>query len=59
MNKNGGGQGGGFDACRNSHYKTQKEVAKIMGLSQSVLSELERRLNITISVMQRYISLGR
>lgn len=40
---------------RKSHHKTQKEVARVMGLSQSALSELERRPNITISVMQRYI----
>ena len=40
---------------RKSHHKTQKEVAQVMGLSQSALSELERRPNITISVMQQYI----
>ena len=40
---------------RKSHHKTQKELAQIMGLSQSALSELERRPNITISAMQQYI----
>ena len=40
---------------RKSHHKTQKELATIMGLSQSALSELERRPNITLSAMQRYI----
>ncbi len=40
---------------RKSHHKTQKEVALAMGLSQSALSELERRPNITINAMQRYI----
>ncbi len=40
---------------RKSHHMTQKELASIMGLSQSALSELERRPNITLSAMQRYI----
>ena len=40
---------------RKSHHVTQKELAKIMGLSQSALSELERRPNITINAMQRYV----
>ena len=40
---------------RKLHRKTQKEVAQAMGLSQSALSELERRPNITIGAMQRYI----
>jgi len=40
---------------RKSLNKTQKEVARAMGLSQSALSELERRPNITINAMQRYI----
>lgn len=40
---------------RKSHHITQKELAKIMGLSQSALSELERRPNITINAMQRYV----
>jgi len=40
---------------RKSHHITQKELASIMGLSQSALSELERRPNITLSAMQRYI----
>lgn len=40
---------------RKSHHKTQKELAQAMGLSQSALSELERRPNITVGAMQRYI----
>ena len=40
---------------RKSHNKTQKEVAQAMGLSQSALSELERRPNITVNAMQRYV----
>lgn len=40
---------------RKSHHITQKELAKTMGLSQSALSELERRPNITLSALQRYI----
>ena len=40
---------------RKSHHVTQKELATTMGLSQSALSELERRPNITLSAMQRYI----
>ena len=40
---------------RKSHQITQKELAKTMGLSQSALSELERRPNITLSALQRYI----
>ncbi len=40
---------------RKLHNKTQKELAQAMGLSQSALSELERRPNITVSAMQRYI----
>ena len=40
---------------RKSHHVTQKELAETMGLSQSALSELERRPNITINAMQRYV----
>lgn len=40
---------------RKSHHITQKKLAKAMGLSQSALSELERRPNITLSALQRYI----
>ncbi len=35
--------------------QTQKEVAQAMGVSQSALSELERRPNITVRAMQRYV----
>ncbi len=40
---------------RKSHQITQKELARTMGLSQSALSELERRPNITVNAMQRYV----
>ncbi len=40
---------------RKSHHVTQKQLAQTMGLSQSALSELERRPNITINAMQRYV----
>ena len=40
---------------RKSHHVTQKELAAAMGLSQSALSELERRPNVTIGTMQSYI----
>jgi len=40
---------------RKSHHITQKELAAAMGLSQSALSELERRPNITLGTMQRYV----
>lgn len=40
---------------RKSHHITQKELATSMGLSQSALSELERRPNITLGTMQRYV----
>lgn len=40
---------------RKSHHITQKELSTSMGLSQSVLSELERRPNITLGTLQRYV----
>ncbi len=40
---------------RKAKNKTQKEMAQLMGISQSTLSEFERRPNVTISTMQRYI----
>lgn len=40
---------------RKSHNTTQQELAKAMGLSQSALSEMERRPNITLGLLQRYI----
>lgn len=40
---------------RKAHHMTQKELAASMGLSQSALSELERRPNITLGTMQRYV----
>ena len=40
---------------RKSRRITQKELARTLGLSQSALSELERRPNITLGTLQRYI----
>lgn len=40
---------------RQSRHVTQKTMAQAMGLSQSALSELERRPNITIETLQRYV----
>ncbi|MCI5123168.1 MAG: XRE family transcriptional regulator [Candidatus Electrothrix sp. AR5] len=40
---------------RKSQHITQKELARTLGLSQSALSELERRPNITLGTLQRYI----
>ncbi|PIE55786.1 MAG: transcriptional regulator, partial [Desulfobulbus propionicus] len=40
---------------RKAQQKTQKEMAQAMGVSQAALSELERRPNITVRAMQRYV----
>jgi transcriptional regulator with XRE-family HTH domain len=40
---------------RKSQHITQKELAQALGLSQSALSELERRPNITLGTLHRYI----
>ncbi len=40
---------------RKAQQKTQREMAQTMGLSQSALSKLERRPNITVRAMQRYV----
>lgn len=40
---------------RRSQHITQKELAQALGLSQSALSELERRPNITLGTLHRYI----
>ncbi len=40
---------------RKSQHITQKELAQTLGLSQSALSELERRPNITLGTLHRYI----
>ncbi|WP_446010217.1 helix-turn-helix domain-containing protein [Candidatus Electrothrix sp.] len=40
---------------RKSQHITQKELAQTLGLSQSALSELERRPNITLGNLHRYI----
>ena len=45
---------------RKSHHKTQKELAQAMGLSQSALSEFERRPNITVTaIIGRFLEHGR
>ncbi len=40
---------------RQAQRITQKTLAQAMGLSQSALSELERRPNITLETLQRYV----
>jgi transcriptional regulator with XRE-family HTH domain len=40
---------------RQAQRVTQKTLAQAMGLSQSALSELERRPNITLETLQRYV----
>jgi transcriptional regulator with XRE-family HTH domain len=34
---------------------TQQEAAQAMGVSQAALSKLERRPNVTVSALQRYV----
>lgn len=40
---------------RQSQRVTQRKLAQAMGLSQPALSELERRPNITLETLQRYV----
>ena len=40
---------------RESCNLTQEEAAHAMGVSQAALSKLERRTNVTIGVLQRYV----
>ncbi len=40
---------------RESRDISQEKIAQIMGISQAALSRLERRPNITIGTLQRYI----
>ena len=45
---------------RKSHHKTQKELAQVMGLSQSALSELEKKTKYNYKYHATvYRSLGR
>jgi transcriptional regulator with XRE-family HTH domain len=40
---------------RELRHLTQAEAADAMGVSQAALSKLERRPNVTISALQRYV----
>jgi DNA-binding XRE family transcriptional regulator len=40
---------------REARHLTQEEAARAMGVSQAALSKLERRTNVTIGVLQRYV----
>jgi len=40
---------------RETRHVTQDRIANSMGISQAALSRLERRPNITISALQRYV----
>ncbi len=40
---------------REARHLTQKEAAQAMGVSQAALSKLERRPNVTLGVLQRYV----
>ncbi len=40
---------------RETRHVTQDRIANSMGISQAALSRLERRPNITLSALQRYV----
>jgi transcriptional regulator with XRE-family HTH domain len=40
---------------REAQHLTQQEAADAMGVSQAALSKLERRPNVTVSALQRYV----
>lgn len=40
---------------REAQHLTQQEAADAMGVSQAALSKMERRPNVTVSVLQRYV----
>jgi transcriptional regulator with XRE-family HTH domain len=40
---------------REAQHLTQQEAAQAMGVSQAALSKLERRPNVTVGALQRYI----
>ncbi|MEK7414007.1 MAG: helix-turn-helix domain-containing protein [Planctomycetota bacterium] len=40
---------------REAQHLTQQEAARAMGVSQAALSKLERRSNVTVGALQRYV----
>ena len=40
---------------REAQHFTQQEAAQAMGVSQAALSKMERRPNVTVSALQRYV----
>lgn len=40
---------------REAQHFTQQEAAQAMGVSQAALSKLERRHNVTVGALQRYV----
>jgi transcriptional regulator with XRE-family HTH domain len=40
---------------REAQHLTQQEAAQAMGVSQAALSKMERRPNVTVSALQRYV----
>ena len=40
---------------REAQHVTQQEAADAMGVSQAALSKLERRPNVTVGALQRYV----
>ncbi len=40
---------------REAQHMTQQEAAQAMGVSQAALSKLERRPNVTVGALQRYV----
>ena len=40
---------------REASHLTQEKAAQAMGVSQAALSKLERRSNVTIGLLQRYV----
>lgn len=40
---------------REEQHLTQAEAARAMGVSQAALSKLERRPNVTVGALQRYV----
>ena len=40
---------------REAQHLTQQQAAHAMGVSQAALSKMERRRNVTVSALQRYV----
>jgi len=40
---------------REAQHMTQQEAARAMGVSQAALSKMERRPNVTVGALQRYV----